>query len=190
MLLSSETDNFVNHFTDVARSHYSLSLPIWDYYDGVTKVPVFVNDVAKGIESAINDSSADGKTFQAVGPYRYDFYELIEYMRACSGQSQTLDNHYITNLRWNIIMRTAISIIERVQKYPMITWERVERDCTPDYVDPKLPTLKDLGVEPTELEIHIQHMGFHRPRQIRHEIPYEAAIRLEQPKRLDMFAAA
>lgn len=180
-----ERDDFINHYTAMQRSRYTHKLPIWDYYDGVTKQPVFVRDVVSGIENAISDSSADGKTFQAVGPYRYDFYDLIEYIRSCGGQGQKLDECRITNLRYDLIIRASIFIVERIQKYPYLTWERVERDCTTDYVDPKLPTLKDLGVELTPLEQQIQMYAYYRPREHRHEIPYEAAVRIEQPKRLN-----
>lgn len=185
-----ERDDFINHYTAFQRSRYGLKLALWDYYHEVTKQPVFVRDVAAAIEASLLDSSADGKTFQAVGPYRYDFYDLIEYIMSCGGQGQKLDGHLITNLRFDLIMRAAISIIERIQKYPAITWERVERDCTSDYVDPKMPTLKDLGIEPTPLEPLIQMFAYYRPREIRHEIPYEAAIRIEMPKRLNEIVAA
>jgi NADH dehydrogenase (ubiquinone) 1 alpha subcomplex subunit 9 len=179
-----EKDSFINHFLAMSRTRYTYKLAIWDYYDGVTKVPVFVRDLCAGIENSLLDSSADGKTFQAVGPYRYDFYELLEYMRTCGGQSAKYDDCQITNLRWDIPMRLAHTIIERIQKYPLISWERVERDCTTDYVDPKMPTLTDLGVQLTPLEEWIRVLGFYHPREHRFEIPYESAIRLDLPKRL------
>lgn len=185
-----EQDDFINHYTALCRSRYTGKLAIWDYYDGVTKQPVFVRDVATAIENAILDNSADGKTFQAVGPYRYDFYELIEFIRACGGQGQKYDTCRITNLRWDIIMRIAISVVERLQKYPFLTWDRVERDCISDYVDPKMPTLKDLGVQLTPLENQIQMFSYYRPREHRFEIPYEAAARIDQPKRLNEMSLA
>lgn len=185
-----EKDDFINQYTALQRSGYTRTMSIYDYYDGVVKQPVFVRDVVTGIENAILDSSADGKTFQAVGPHRYDFYELIEYIRACGGQGQKYDECEITNLRYNWIMRFSISFAERFLKYPFLTWERVERDLTTDYVDPKLPTLKDLGVELSELEILIQMYANYRPRFHRVEIPYEAAVTIDQPKRLNEICAA
>lgn len=185
-----ERDWFINHFTSFARSKYTYKLPIWDYYHEVNKQPVYVRDVAAAMEACLYDSSAEGKTFQAVGPYSYNFYDLIEYIRSCGGQGQKIDGYAITNLRFDFIMRTAISIIERVQKYPEITWERVECDLISDYVDPKMPTLKSLGIEPTPIEPLIQMYAHYRPREIRHEVPYEAAVRIEQPKRLNEVVAA
>ena len=181
-----ESDNFINHFTALQRSRYTGKLAIWDYYDGVEKQPVFQQDLFAGIEAAIMDKSADGKTFQAVGPYRYDFYDLIEYMKACSGQGFKLDGHIITNLRWDFIMRTAVYISNKLQKYPPLPHERIERDCISDYVDPKLPTLAALGVEPTPIEIWIQKLGYYRPRFHRYEVPFEEALRIDLPRKLNV----
>lgn len=180
-----ERDNFLNHFTAMARARFTRKLAIWDYYDGVEKQPVWVKDVVSGVERIIADDSTQGKTYQAVGPYRYDFYDLIEYIRACGGQGQKLDECRITNLRWDP-MRFVIPVLEKLQKYPFLTWERCERDSTSDFVDPKLPTLVDLGVKLTPLEIHIQILAHYRPRDMRVEIPYESALRIDLPKKLNV----
>lgn len=180
-----EQDDFINHYTSLVRQRLTHTVAIWDYYDGVTKQPVFVRDVAKAIEYAISDRSADGKTFQAVGPYRYDFYDLIEYIRACGGVGAKNGDGTISNLRWDFLMRAIITITNKLQKRPYYTWERVERDLTTDYVDPRLPTLKDLGVELTPLEEHIKMYAFYRPREIRYEIPFEASERIDRPRRLN-----
>lgn len=181
-----EHDRFLNHFTSLLRSRGTHKMAIWDYYDGVEKQPVFVNDLAKAIEIATLTDRAKGKTYQAVGPYRYNFYDLIEYMRSCGGQSQKYDECRITNLRWDFAMRLSIEVLSRIQKNPMLTWERVERDSTSDYVDPKLPTLVDLGIELTPLEVHIQTLAHWRPRDQRVEIPYESAIAIDLPKKLNV----
>lgn len=181
-----EHDRFLNHFTSLLRCRFTYKLAIWDYYDGVEKQPVLVNDLAKAIEIAALTDRAKGKTYQAVGPYRYNFYELIEYMRACGGQGQKYDDCRITNLRWDIPMRLYLAIVPHLQKYPWLTWERCERDSISDYVDPKMPTLLDLGVEPTPLEIHIQTLAHWRPRDQRVEIPYESAIKIDLPKKLNV----
>lgn len=181
-----EADDFVNHFTLLQRCRYTRKLPIWDYYDGVEKQPVWINDVVSGVERAILDDSANGKTFQAIGPYRYDFYELIEYIRACGGQGKKYDEGEITNLRWDIGLRTMITVAEKLQKYPFCTWERVERDCHTDVVDPNLPTLSDLGVQLTPLETQISVLAHYRPREHRVEIPFESAMSIELPRKLNV----
>lgn len=182
-----ELDNFLNHFTDLQRSGYRLNLPLWDYYRGVIKQPVSVTNVVDGIERALSSDLANGKTFQAVGPHRYEFNDLVTYMRSCIGKGPQHDCH-ITNLRWNIILRTSISVVERLQKYPFLCWERIECDLTSDHVDPKLPTLLDLGVELSPLELLIKTLAYYRPREHRVDIPYEAAEKINLPRRLDFIS--
>lgn len=179
-----EQDRFLNHYTSFQRGLFSRKMPLWDYYDGVEKQPIFVRNVVDGVEKAIFDGSANGEIIQAVGPHRYKFEDLIEYIRACSGRGQKYDNCEITNLRWNLPMRIAISMVEKFQKYPFMTWERVERDSTSDYVSPNLPTLTDFGVELDSVERHIQHLGYYRPRDHRVEVPYESALHIDLPARL------
>lgn len=181
-------DNFLNHFTSMQRCRYSAKLAIWDYYDGVEKQPVLVKDLVSGIEKAIIDDSANGKIIQAVGPYRYNFYDLIEFMRACAGKGQKFDECRISNLRYDLIIRIAIAWCERVSKYPFLTWERVERDSHSDVIDPKLLTLESLGVELTPLETVITVNSYYRPREHRVEIPYESALQIDLPRRLNLAA--
>jgi len=183
--LVGDGDNFLRHFTAAYRSRFSRKLAIWDYYDGVEKQPILVEDLVSGIEQAILNDSARGKIFQAVGPRRYDFYDLIEYMRACAGQGQKLDQCRITNLRYDWLMRMTIFIFERVRKYPFITWERCERDSISDTIDPKLPTLADLGVKLTPIELTLKLLGDCQPREIRVEIPYELQEQIDPPKVLN-----
>lgn len=183
-----EQDNFMNHFTDLQRALYTRTLPIWDYYHGVEKQPVWIQDVSEGIERAINNDGANGKTFQAVGPYRYNFYDLIEFMRACSGQGQKYDASDISNLRWNPIGRAIIAFCERLHKYPPLTWERIEWDSLSDQLDPKLPTLKNLGVELTPLELKIQTMGNYMNRFMKVDVPFETRAKIDVPTRLSALA--
>lgn len=183
-----ERDDFLNHFTTLQRMRYTYNLPIWDYYMNVVKQPIYVKDLVSGIEKAIFDDSACGKTYQAVGPHRYDFYELIDFMRSNAGMSQNLDGFRITNLRWDIL-RFIVTFAVMTQKYPFLTWERVERDSTSDILDPKLPTLRDLGVELTPIELIIKELAYHRPRYQRVDIPFELQADIKKPTRLDLVGA-
>lgn len=183
-----EQDSFMNHFTDLQRALYTRKLPIWDYYYEVEKQPVWISDVSEGIYRATTNDAADGRIFQAVGPYRYNFYDLIEYMRANSGQGQKYNSYDIINLRWSPVARLCITIGERINKYPPLTWERVEWDSLSDEVDPKLPTLKDLGVELTPLELKIATMGNYMNRFIKVEVPFESRDKIDVPARLSALA--
>lgn len=85
-------------------------------------------------------------------------------------------------------MRLSIPVVTRLQKYPFLTWERIERDLTSDFIDPKLPTLVDLGVQLTPLETQIPVLAHARPREIRTEIPYESAARIDAPRKINVAA--
>lgn len=138
------------------------------------------NAVMKAIES----DWANGKIIQAVGPHKYDMYDLIEYIRGCSGQSQKLDGYQITNLRYHIPLRLLMILANKVQKYPFLSWDRIEWDSTSDIIDPKLPTLRDLGVELTPVEGEIKRAGYYRPRFHRFEVPYDSRQVIDLPRRL------
>jgi len=181
--IAGERDDFIVHWTSVYRSRFTNKCPIWDYYDGVEKQPVYVGDLVSGIEAAILNDSANGKTFQAYGPHRYRFYDLIEYIRACGGQGPN-DECRITNLRWDFL-RFYISFLERIQKYPFLTWERIERDLHSDKIDPKMPSLVDLGVQLSPLERFIAIMAHYRPREHRYEMLYNEREPVKWPLRLD-----
>lgn len=185
-----ESDDFLNHFTSFSRARFTRKMPLWDYYDDVEKQPVFLSDVVSGIENAIYDDTANGKIFQAVGPYRYRFYDLILYMRTCAGRGpgEEYDRCVINNLRWDFYMRGIIWFMNKVSKKPFVSWERIEMDLTSDNVDPKLPTLKDLGVELTPLEKIIEINAYYRPREHRVEIPFQSALRIDKPERLNLAA--
>lgn len=81
--------------------------------------------------------------------------------------------------------RLMTTIGEYMFKYPPLTWERVEKDSLSDFVDPSLPTLKDLGVELTPLEMHIHKLGYYVPRYMRVEIPFESQAKIDKPTRLN-----
>lgn len=183
-----DRDDFMNHYTSLQRCRYTVKLPIWDYYMDVVKQPILVSDLVSGIEKAIYDDAACGKIYQGVGPHRYDFYELIEFMRSHSGMSQKYDEFRITNLRWDV-MRFMITINSYFSKFPFCTWERVERDCISDTLDPKLPTLKDLGVQLHPIELKIKELAHYRPRFQRVDIPFEAQPFIQEPKKLDLVGA-
>lgn len=122
-----EQDDFLHHYTSYIRCRYSRKLPLWDYYDGVQKQPVFRGDVSTGVMNAIKNDSSSGQIYQAIGPNRYDFYSIIEYMRACSGRGQLEDSYDITNMRWDPFIKIIMLYHKYLKKHPTVSWDRVER---------------------------------------------------------------
>lgn len=180
-----EKDKFLNHFTDLQRSLYIKTLFVWDYYYEVTKQPILQKDLVNCLERAIMDDSFDGKIIQAVGPYRYDFLTLIEYIRDCSGQTKKIGNE-VKNMRYNLFYRALIAFTERFMKYPPLNWERIEQESTSDIVDPNLLTLKDMGLEPTPIEPWIKYQARWKPHDEKIDPPFEQRVEIELPPRLNL----
>lgn len=180
-----EKDNFINHFTALQRSFYRANIPLYDYYFGVEKQPILIQDIVEATEKAIFDESAKGKTFQLVGPHRYNFFDLIIYMKTAAGNGIN-ENHYARNLRFDPLMRICMAYWERFSKYPFLTWERVEKDMNTDKVFRDLPTTVDLGVVPTKIEPEVELLCHNRPRLHRVNVPYSAKETLDRPARLDL----
>lgn len=183
-----EQDDFITHWTSLVRTFHTRSCAVWDYYDGVEKQPVYVRDLAAGIVEAVLNDQANGKIFQGVGPYRYRYYDLIEYIRHCGGQGK-LHTFEITNLRWDIY-RFFVSLVPYVQtKEPFISWHRIEHDMVSDKVDPRLPTLEDLGVTLTPLEKIIEVAANKRPRLDKFYPEFEEEPAPDMPERLNLNVA-
>lgn len=69
-----ECDNFLWYYCRPhRRSWRRLPLPNSGY--GITKTPVSLSDVAKGVVNSITDNDAIGKTYDAVGYILFEYYE-------------------------------------------------------------------------------------------------------------------
>lgn len=63
--------------------------------------------------------------------------------------------YYRYDLRYDPFFQMRVAINNAISpSYPMadLHWERIERECITDTVDPDLPTLEDLGVTLTAME--------------------------------------
>ena len=54
-------------------------MPLWYKGERTIKQPVFVSDVAQGVVNAILERDTAGKTYECVGPKRYQLGELVDY---------------------------------------------------------------------------------------------------------------
>jgi NADH dehydrogenase (ubiquinone) 1 alpha subcomplex subunit 9 len=144
-------DRFFRYYAGMFRQQYRW-LPLYNKGVGIVKQPVFVSDVAQAIINSISDPDAVGKTYQAVGPRRYDLAELVDYFYRIMRKGDEW-GYKRTNIKYDPIFWAKVAVIDRVCPiWTGISWERLERECFTDTVDPKLPTLEDLGVNLTLLE--------------------------------------
>lgn len=150
-----QEDRFLRYFSGLWRRHFRR-MPMWNMGVGVVKQPVYVSDVAKGIVNAIFDASAVGKTYQAVGPTRYELCELVDWMYRVMRKDAENWGYKRTSMKYDIPFWLRLAIFEMLPVYRAISRESIEREQISDFVSDDLPTLEDLGVVLTTLQERIK----------------------------------
>ncbi|MDX6751104.1 complex I NDUFA9 subunit family protein [Geminicoccaceae bacterium 1502E] len=136
-------DGFFNRFAEMARIAPALPL----IGGGRTRFqPVYVGDVAAAIVAALERPDAAGRTYELGGPGTYSFRELMEYLLGLLGRRRLL-----VNLPFGAA-RLQARFMELLPE-PPLTRDQVEMLRRDNVVSGETPTLADLGVEPTPLEI-------------------------------------
>ncbi len=157
-------DNFFNLFAGLARLTPVLPVfgcPVWPkiklfpegglvdidlYGDGGTRFqPVYVSDVAEGIEKILSDPATAGKVFELGGPRSYSFKEIMELLLAEIGRKRFLGP-----------VPFPIAAIEawflEFWPKPILTRDQVKLLTRDNVVSGGRPGFKDLGIEPMPAE--------------------------------------
>ncbi|HET6221974.1 MAG TPA: complex I NDUFA9 subunit family protein, partial [Dongiaceae bacterium] len=152
-------DDFFNRFAGLAR--YLPALPLIG--GGKTRFqPVYVGDVADALARLAEDPAAAGKNpagkpYELGGPSIYSFRELLEYLLREIGRRRLL-----LPLPFALAQLQA-AFLEWLPT-PPLTRDQVrllERD---NVVSPNAPTLADLGIQPTALELIVpSYVARYRP---------------------------
>lgn len=145
----SHEDHFIQYYVQRMRRNWTF-MPVWKKGNGICKQPVYTRDVAEGVVNAIFEEGNEGTTYQAVGPRRYELGELIDYMFRVMRR----ENGYIRyDMRLDPLFLLRVQLCQTLGfKYPMLSWERLEREHTTDEVYYELPTLEHLKVPLTYVE--------------------------------------
>lgn len=144
-LLFGPEDRFFNRFAEMAR--YFPALPLIG--GGRTQFqPVFVGDVAAAIATAIDDPSAQGKTYELGGPTIYTFKELMEIILSESERKRAL-------VPMPFGLAFLQSIFLQLAPKPLLTPDQVRLLKKDNVVSPTAHTLKDLGIQPTTVEAEV-----------------------------------
>lgn len=137
-------DDFFNRFACLAR--YLPALPLIG--GGHTRFqPVYVGNVADAVIRVLDNPAARGKTYELGGPRVYTFRELMELLLAEIGRRRAL-----VSLPFGLADLEA-AVLERLPGAPMLTRDQVRLLKRDNVASPELPGLKDLGVEPTAVEV-------------------------------------
>jgi NADH dehydrogenase len=136
-------DSFFNKFAGIARMAPALPL----IGGGRTRFqPVYVDDVACAIVTALDDAAAPGRTYELGGPRIYSFRQLMELMLAEIGRKRLL----VPVPFWAARLKASLLQLLPVPPLTVDQVRLLERDSV---VSPGVPGLKDLGVDPVAAEL-------------------------------------
>ncbi|WP_119460865.1 complex I NDUFA9 subunit family protein [Rhodospirillaceae bacterium SYSU D60014] len=136
-------DDFFNRFAAMARLLPALPL----IGGGKTKFqPVYVGDVAEAMARIIEDPAARGKLYELGGPQTYSFKELLELLLQEIGRRRIL-------LPLPFSLASLQGAVLQHLPNPPLTRDQVELLKQDNVVSGTTPTLADLGIQPTAVEV-------------------------------------
>lgn len=144
-------DDFFNRFAGLAR--ILPALPVLN----TSFQPVYVGDVADAFLKILTDSSTAGKTYELGGPRVISFREIMELVLKETRRRRLL-----------IPLPLKVAAVEAwfLEKLPVppLTRDQVKLMERDNVVSEGAPTLKDLGIEPTAVEVVLPtYLGQYRP---------------------------
>jgi uncharacterized protein YbjT (DUF2867 family) len=139
-------DGFFNRFAAMAK--FSPALPLLG--GGHTKMqPVYVDDVADAVCTALEDTSTQGKTYELGGPAVYSFRQLMQIVL-----DETQRKRILAPIPWGIA-RLQGRILGLLPA-PLLTLDQVRMLETDNVVSEEARsqnrTIEDLGITPKSVE--------------------------------------
>jgi len=160
-LVFGPEDDFFNRFASIVRLVPVLPL----FFDGLPRLkldglfltpefdagttrfqPVFVGDIAEATHRALDDSAAQGRTYELGGPSVYSYAELMAMVARETGR----------NALFAPVPFFAADILSRIAQFapaPPLTPDQVKLLRIDNVVAPDAPGLAALGVEATAAEL-------------------------------------
>jgi len=148
-------DGFFNLFGSLAR--FSPILPVIGGGGGTKFQPVYVGDVAEAIMRCLIDPAANGRTYELGGPTIYSFREILELILVETGRRRLL-------LPIPFWLASLEATFLQMMPKPLLTRDQVRLLKQDNVVTGTLPTLADLGIEPSGAETIIPtYLDRYRP---------------------------
>ncbi len=137
-------DQFLKVLTGVLRKAPFVPVP----GDGSYRLqPVFIGDVAKGFADAAMRPDLEGKIFEAGGPQRLSYNELLDAVAASVGRRARKIHIPLS------ILRPTVRFMERFKKFPLTT-EQLEMLLAGNTCDPE-PFYSSFGFTPFALSDYL-----------------------------------
>lgn len=150
-------DRFLSYYAHAWRRTFQF-ISLWDKGEKTIKAPVFNGDVVSAIINVLKDPETQGKSFDIMGPKRYQLSELVDYIFRVLRRVDGYDYKRL-NMKYDPAFRLRVTMTEKYcPSWPIafLGWDKMERDHTTDTPTKGNPTLEDLGITPTDLETRIE----------------------------------
>lgn len=140
--LFGSDDALINGLADLARRAPFLPL----FGRGQTRLqPVYVGDVARAVGSALASPASPGKVFELGGPRIYTYRALLALVLDAIGKRRPMVP--VPFALWGLVAAVSTALPN-----PPITEAQVTLMRTDNVISGDMPSLDDLGIEPTALE--------------------------------------
>jgi len=144
-IIFGQGDGFFERFANL--STFTPALPLFGWGEPRFQ-PVYVGDVARAVQNAIESSETEGRTFVLAGPKAYSFKELMQLMLKETGRSRIL-------LPLPHLAASFLGLFGNVQALvmqPILTSDQALLLRQDNVAPEDAPGLQALGVEPTAVE--------------------------------------
>ncbi|XP_063864489.1 NADH dehydrogenase [ubiquinone] 1 alpha subcomplex subunit 9, mitochondrial-like isoform X2 [Scylla paramamosain] len=147
-----QEDRFLRYYAGLWR-HQGKLVPLPQGGKDIWKQPVFVSDLAEAIVAASKDPDTAGKTYEAVGPRRYELGELVDWFHRVMRKDKESYGYMKYDMKWDPFFKVKAHLTEYLPSWPInsLTRDKIEREAVTD-ITTGLPTLEDLGVTLTKME--------------------------------------
>lgn len=149
-----QEDRFLRYYSGLWR-HQGRWVPLPKGGNDIWKQPLYVSDMALGLANAVKDPAAVGKTYEAVGPRRYELGELVDWFHRVMRKDGSY-GYRRYDMKWDWSFQMKARLTEFCPSWPVnyLTRDKIEREAVSDTIV-GLPTLEDLGVTLTKMEDRI-----------------------------------